>query len=50
MWAIIGSAVLDNFLIPDAMKLSNIIPFLPFFLTLFIPPLAIWYVLKVYWK
>jgi hypothetical protein len=50
MWAIIGSAMLDNFLIPDAMKLSNIIPFLPFFLTLFIPPLAIWYVLKVYWK
>ena len=53
LWAIIGSALLDSFLIPDVLKLSTWIPFLsfmPFFLTLFIPPLAIWYVLNVYWK
>ncbi len=50
LWAVVGSALVDNFLIPDSMKLSTVISFLPFFLTLFIPPIAIWYVLKVYWK
>lgn len=50
MWAVVGSALLDTFIIPDALKLSNWIPFLPFFLTLFIPPIAVWYVIKVYWK
>lgn len=52
-WAVVGSALLDTFLIPDAMKVSNwipFLPFLPFFLTLIIPPIAVWYVLKVYWK
>src|SRR5690606_19314084 len=50
MWAVMGSALVDTFVIPEGMKLSNWIPFLPFFLTLIIPPIAIWYVLKVYWK
>lgn len=49
-WAVVGSALLDTFLLPDAIKLSRWIPFLPFLLTLIIPPIAIWYVLKVYWK
>lgn len=50
LWAVIGSALVDNFVLPESMLLSRWIPFMPFFLTLFIPPLAIWYVLKVYWK
>jgi hypothetical protein len=50
LWSVIGSVVLDQFLIPEAFKLSRFISFLPFCLTLFIPPLAIWYVTKVYWK
>ncbi len=50
LWSVIGSVAVDQFLIPEAFKLSRIIPFLPFCLTLFIPPLAIWYVTKVYWK
>ncbi len=53
IWSIMGSALVDYLVIPEAMKLSTWVPFLsflPFFLTLFIPPIAIWYVLKVYWK
>ena len=50
MWAIVGSVMLDQFVIPRSLLLSNWISFLPFFLTLFIPPITVWYVLKVYWK
>lgn len=53
LWSIVGSALIDSFLIPDTLKLSYwipFLPFLPFFLTIIIPPIAIWYVMKVYWK
>ncbi len=51
--AIVGSVVVDNFLLPKALLVSSWLPilsFLPFFLTLIIPPIVVWYVLKVYWK
>jgi hypothetical protein len=53
LWAVIGSAAIDNFLLPKSLLISGLIPalsFLPFLLTLIIPPIVIWYVLKVYWK
>lgn len=52
LWSIIGSVLLDQFLVPGGMLLSGWagISLLPFFLTLFIPPLAIFWVLKIYWK
>ncbi|MEX0703263.1 MAG: hypothetical protein WD069_14310 [Planctomycetales bacterium] len=52
-WSIILPAIIDRFLLkPRGMHW--IVPgwpdFLPFLLTFFIPPVVIWYVLKVYWK
>lgn len=52
-WAIVGSALIDTFVLPDGLLVSGWFPglaFLPFLFTLIVPPIAIWYVLKVYWK
>ena len=46
-WAFIGSVMIDTFLLPESLK---IIPFVPFLVALIVPPVVIWYVLKVYWK
>ncbi|HUG93836.1 MAG TPA: hypothetical protein VML55_23610, partial [Planctomycetaceae bacterium] len=37
LWAVIGSALIDSFLIPNSWKLGT---YLPFLLTLIVPPLA----------
>ena len=46
-WATIGSLVLDQFVLKSILvpNWSNL-----FLLSFFVPPFAIWYVLKVYWK
>jgi hypothetical protein len=47
MWAIIGSALIDTFLVPNSWKLGGILPFL---VTLIVPPLAAVAVYFAYWK
>ncbi|WP_166831358.1 GspE/PulE/PilB domain-containing protein [Thalassoroseus pseudoceratinae] len=46
-WGIIGSVMIDTFILPESLKF---IPVVPFLFTLIVPPIVIWYVLKVYWK
>jgi hypothetical protein len=47
MWAVIGSALLDTFVVPAGWKPFD---FLPFLLTFIVPPLVALYVKFVYWK
>ena len=46
-WAFIGSAMFDTFVLPESLKF---IPVVPFLTALIVPPIVVWYVLKVYWK
>ncbi|HUG91171.1 MAG TPA: hypothetical protein VML55_10070, partial [Planctomycetaceae bacterium] len=45
LWAIIGSALIDAFLIPNPWKLAE-----TYLLTLIVPPLAAAFVYFAYWK
>lgn len=54
-WSIVGSVMADQFLIkniaPSLLASSWLgLSMAPFFLTLFIPPLAVFWVVKSYWK
>jgi hypothetical protein len=52
-WATVGSVMIDQFVLKGRLfpfRHLNVIPFDQFFLTFFIPVIAIWWVLKVYWK
>ena len=53
LWSVIGSVVIDHFIVkPHILGVTNgMFSVLPFSLTsFFVPPVVIWYVLKVYWK
>ena len=52
-WATVGSVLIDQFVLKGRLfpfRHLNFIPFDQFFLTFFIPFIAIWWVLTVYWK
>jgi len=52
-WAIVGSVLLDMFILPDSMTTwaeGFGITFFPFVLTLFIPPAVVIWVTRFYWK
>ncbi len=44
-WGLIGSVVLDQFVFSQFLW-----AWFPFFATIFVAPLVVWYVMKVYWK
>jgi len=52
MWGVIGSILFDQFAVKAVIPAlgQGILGFLPSITSLFIPPVVIWYVLKVYWK
>ncbi|MBW3540379.1 MAG: general secretion pathway protein GspE [Planctomycetes bacterium] len=45
LWSLLGSALLDAFVLPNFISMP-----IPYLLTIIIPPIAVLYVLKVYWK
>jgi hypothetical protein len=52
-WATVGSAVVDQFLLKGRVfpfSKLDFFPFDQFLLTLFIPAITIWWVVKVFWK
>jgi hypothetical protein len=52
-WATVGSALVDQFLLKGRVfpfRFLDFFPFDQFLLTLFIPILAIWWVIKVFWN
>ena len=53
LWSVIGSVVIDHFLMKPVILgvTTGFFSVVPFSLTsLIVPPIVIWYVLKVYWK
>jgi hypothetical protein len=52
MWSVIGSILIDQFVIKALIPALNqgLLSSLPSITTLIVPPVAIFYVLKVYWK
>ena len=52
MWSVIGSILIDQFVLKAIVPALNqgLLSSLPSITTLIIPPIAIFYILKVYWK
>jgi hypothetical protein len=59
-WAIVGSVVIDQFLLKGrlippgllfrSLSFLSFFPFDQFLLTLFVPAITVWWVYRVYWK
>ena len=52
LWSVIGSVLIDQFVVKAMIPVLNqgLIGYLPSITTLIVPPIVIYYVLKVYWK
>jgi hypothetical protein len=52
LWSVIGSVLIDQFVVKAMIPALNqgLIGYLPSITTLIVPPIVIYYVLKVYWK
>ncbi len=50
MWSLIGSAVIDHFLVKPNVEFLNFSDMLPSITTLIVVPCVVLFVLKVYWK
>lgn len=52
-WGVIGSVLIDQFVVKPhilGVSIDSIFAYLPSLTTLIVPPIVIFYVLKVYWK